>query len=88
MSISQLSIFDYDINIQSNDCIFQQLLNLQGGQTVQVAEMQITRDSKFFTVKKTTEFEELFHDIHFCYRFINNNLSNDQKRRGNEGGTC
>ncbi|MDM5352611.1 hypothetical protein QUF65_17430 [Lysinibacillus sphaericus] len=88
MSISQLSIFDYDINIQSNDCIFQQLLNLQDGQTVQVAEMQITRDSKFFTVKKTKEFEELFHDIHFCYRFINNNLSNDQKRRGNEGGAC
>lgn len=88
MSISQLSIFDCDISIQSNDSIFQRLKDLQDGQTVQVAEMQIIRDGKFFIVKKTTEFEELFHDIHFCYRFINNNLSNDQKRRGNDGGAC
>lgn len=79
MVVSQLSIFDCDINIQSNDSIFQQLLNLQDGQSLQLQDLEITRDSKFFVVKKTTEFEELFHDIHFCYRFINSNLLNDKE---------
>lgn len=79
MAVSQLSIFDCDINIQSNDSVFQQLLNLQDGQSFQLQDLEITRDSKFFVVKKTTEFEELFHNIHFCYRFINSNLSNDKE---------
>lgn len=79
MVASQLSIFDCDINIQSNDSVFQQLLNLQDGQSFQLQDLDITCDSKFFVVKKTTEFEELFHDIHFCYRFINNNLLKKQE---------
>ncbi|MED3800206.1 hypothetical protein P4604_22845 [Lysinibacillus capsici] len=79
MAISQLSIFDCDINIQSNDSVFRQLLNLQDGQSFQLQDLEIIRDSKFFVVKKTTEFEELFHDIHFCYRFINSNLSKKQE---------
>lgn len=79
MSIEQLNIFDCDLSIQRDDTIFQLLKILQDGQTEQVAEMQITRDGKFFVVKKTTEFEELFHDIHFCYRFINSNLSKNQE---------
>ncbi len=79
MSIGQISIFDCDISIQSNDYIFQQLKNLQDGQTMKVQDMEITRDAKFFIVKKTTEFEELFRDIHYCYKFINSNLLNDQE---------
>lgn len=79
MSIVQLSIFDCDISIQKNDCIFQQLVNLEDGQTMQVQDIEIKRDSKFFIVRKTTEFEELFHDIHFCYRFINSNLLDGQE---------
>ena len=79
MSIQQISIFDCDISIQSNDCIFQQLKNLQDGQTMQVQDVQIKRDGKFFVVQKTKEFEELFSDIHYCYKFINSNLLNDQE---------
>ncbi len=79
MSIGQISIFDCDISIQSNDYIFQQLKNLQDGQVMQVQDVQIKRDGKFFIVKKTTEFEELFHDIHYCYKFVNSNLFNDQE---------
>lgn len=79
MSIVQLSIFDCDISIQRNDCIFQQLVNLKDGQTMQVQDIEIKRDSKFFIVKKTNEFEELFSDIHYCYRFINSNLLDGQE---------
>lgn len=84
MSIVQMSIFDCDISIQSNDSIFQQLNSLQDGQAIQIQDMKITRDSKFFTVKKTTEFEELFRDIHYCYRFINSNLLKDHQEAERE----
>lgn len=84
MSIVQMSIFDCDISIQSNDSVFQRLKSLQDGQTIEIQDIQITRDSKFFTVKKTTEFEELFRDIHFCYRFINSNLLNDHQEAERE----
>ncbi|MFL1998379.1 hypothetical protein VYF65_004179 [Lysinibacillus irui] len=82
MSVEQLSIFDCDFSIQSNDFIFQRLKNLQEGQTMQVTDMQITRDAKFYIVRKEKQFEELFRDIHYCYKFINKNLFNDLEADG------
>ncbi|MNH44052.1 hypothetical protein D3C79_1061020 [compost metagenome] len=78
MSIVQLNMFDCDTNIQRNDYVYRQLEALQIDSTLQLGDMRVSRNERFYVVAKEAEFEEVFNlgKIQKCYEFINKKLMN------------
>ncbi|MFF5993683.1 hypothetical protein AAGS61_02860 [Lysinibacillus sp. KU-BSD001] len=74
MSIAQLNMFDYDIIIKKNDCIFRKINALQPGDSLYVEDIKIERTEKFYIVEKESDFEEVFRNVERCYEFVNRNL--------------
>lgn len=74
MAIVQLNIFDCDTDIRKNDCVFQRLMELQNEEELNVGNMQIKRNKRFYVVEKSSDFEVVFLNIQSCYEFVNRNL--------------
>ena len=73
MSVIQLNIFDCDEKIRQKDDVFLQLMELTPEHSMFVKDMQIERTEKFYVVENE-DFEEIFHDVHGCYEFVNRYL--------------
>lgn len=67
----QITLFDYDTQLQASDNVLHQLQNMLVDTDIRIDELYIYRTPRLYVVCKGDEFEEPFHDVETAYQFVN-----------------
>lgn len=73
----QLTIFDCDYHIRTQDELYLRLYQLAIGQECIISDIIVLRTERFYVVNKPGAYEEVIADIQRCYTFVNTQLSEE-----------
>lgn len=78
----QLTIFDCDYHIRTQDELYLRLYQLAIGQECIIADIIVLRTERFYVVSKPGAYEEVIADIQRCYTFINEKITQQTLQEG------